>query len=306
LVYDSVAQLWKNSSAKLTKGTKTIFCIDNGDFATGQAAINAASAGDTILFGAKTGGWGDITIPAGKKLSLRGLQSARSIYVRIGALTFSPTTGTQILENELYLDGLYFDPATSIVPITFGGTAPARIRISNCYIYANSNNSSIILSNSNAASSAYLYDNTLTSTATTAFMVDSSCPYIRLYRNTLEGACPLFRLSSGVAESNDTNFNGARAGEIISLTGGTFICGKSLIANSTTNGSGILMATGSVLANSNNTFAVATGTGYCIRGVGTHLYGPYVTSNSIALAYNVKIQNTITSIAYGIAFTSTP
>jgi hypothetical protein len=57
--YDPMTQTVSFDTAvytnRLIKGTKTIFCIDNGDFATGQDAINAAAAGDTILFGVKSG-----------------------------------------------------------------------------------------------------------------------------------------------------------------------------------------------------------------------------------------------------------
>jgi hypothetical protein len=59
------------------------------------------------------------------------------------------------------------------------------------------------------------------------------------------------------------------------------------------------------MANSNNTWQVATGTGYCIRGNGVHFFGPYLTANSAALAYNVKIQNTVTQIPYTLTFTPT-
>jgi hypothetical protein len=295
-------------NTKLTKGTKTIFCIDNGDFATGQAAVNAASPGDTILFGAKSGGWGDLVIPAGKKLSLKGLQADRSIYVQVGAITYSPTTGTQILENELYLDSLYISSSTATV-LTFGGTAPARIRINNCYIYASgASNSSVVFSNSNASSSAYLYDCALVQATTSGAVVTSTCGYVRAYGSTVESSAVLLALNAGFFESNNTSWSGARAGEIIQITdGGTFVCGKSLLVNTTTNGSGVLMSSATaVFANSNNTFSIATGTGYCVRGTGNHLYGAYLTSNSAALAYNVKIQNTITSIPYTLTFTSSP
>jgi hypothetical protein len=95
LAYDSVSDLWKPSTTKLTKGTKTIFCIDNGDYATGQAAIDAAAAGDTILFGVKQGGWGNLVIPAGKTLSLIGLNSPRypGATIQMGSITFNPNTG---------------------------------------------------------------------------------------------------------------------------------------------------------------------------------------------------------------------
>ena len=313
LVYDYVNSLWKNSSVlstKLTKGTKTIVCIDNGDYATGQAAIDAASAGDTILFGAKSGGWGDLNVPAGKKFSIKGLQSHRCPFVQVGAIIYSPTTGTHITENELYLDSLYISSSASNC-VTFGGTAPARIRINNCYINATgATANAIILSNTwssgGLTSSAYVYDSVIMSASTSNYAIDSSTPYVRIYGCAIDAGNTLLRLNSGTLESDVNSFNGRRVGEIVNVTGGNFLSGRSLFSNTTTNGSGVLVASGGVFANSQNTFSVATGTGYCVRGAGVHLYGPYVVANSALLAYNVKIQNTLTSVAYTTAFTSSP
>jgi hypothetical protein len=305
LVYDSATQLWKNSSAKLTKGTKTIFCIDNGDFATGQAAINAASAGDTILFGAKSGGWGDLVIPAGKKLSLKGLQSERAIYVQIGSITFSPTTGTQILENELYIDSLYIYSTTATC-LTHGGTAPSRIRVNNCYINAGgAANKGVVFSNTNANSSSYLYNNTIISSAA-ANIIESSVAYVKAYRNTVDGPYTSLVVSAGTFENNLTNHSVAYAGNAISVTGGSLLCGYSLISNTGANSSGVSVSTGAVFANSYNTFSIPTGAGYCIRGTGFHVYGYMTFANSALLAYNVKVQNTLTNVPYTTAFTLSP
>lgn len=306
LAYDIVSDLWKPSTVKLTKGTKTIFCIDNGDYATLQAAVNAASAGDTILVGAKSGGWGDVVIPdnlVGKKLSIIGLQAARCPFVRVGAITFSPTLETQLTENELYLQNLYIASSTSAC-ITFGGNKGARIRIDGCFIDAGLAMNSVALNNTVATSSAYIYNSLIQ--ATTGTTIVSSTPYVRIYRSAVENTGTiLLSQTAGFLESNDVNWSGARAGEIISIANGAnFICGKSLIANTTTNGTGVLLGGATaVIANSNNSWQIATGTGYCIRGVGVHLYGPYLTANSVALAYNVKIQNTITQIPYTLTFT---
>ena len=309
LAYDSVSDLWKPSTVKLTKGTKTIFCIDNGDYATLQAAVNAASAGDTILVGAKSGGWGDVIIPdnlVGKKLSIIGLQAARCPFVRVGAITFSPTLETQLSENELYLQNLYIASSTSAC-ITFGGNKGARIRIDGCFIDAGLAMNSVALNNTVATSSAYIYNSLIQ--ATTGTTIVSSTPYVRIYRSAVENTGTiLLSQTAGFLESNDVNWSGARAGEIISIANGAnFICGKSLIVNTTTNGSGVLLGGAtSVIANSNNSWQIATGTGYCVRGAGVHLYGPYLTANSVALAYNVKIQNTITQIPYTLTFTPSP
>jgi len=291
-------------ATKLTKGAKTIFCIDNGDFPNGQAAINAASAGDTILFGAKSGGWGDLVIPAGKKLSLMGLQSERSIYSQFGSITFSPTTGTQINENELYLDNMYFTSSTAPA-ITFGGTAPARIRINNCYILAGGSQRAILLNNSNAASSAYVNESTVIS-GNSAVIVQSSLGYVKLYRTSIDGVSTGLQVDSGYVEMNLSNISLNYSGVSVSILGGTLLTGYCLIANTGSNSSGVSVATGAVFANSFNTFSIPTGTGYCVRGTGIHAYGPTIYANSSLAAYNVKVQNTLTNAAYTTSFTLAP
>jgi hypothetical protein len=316
LVYEASTSLWKPSLSKLAKGTKTIFCIDNGDYATLQAAVDAAVAlspdayGFTIVVGAKSGSWGDVIIPdtaVGRKFSIIGLQSARCPFVRVGAITFSRTLETQLTENELYLQNLYISSSTSAC-VTFGGNKGARIRIDGCFIDAGSTMNALSLSNTVSTSSVYIYNSLVQSANGTT--VVSSTPYVRIYRSAVENTGTiLLSQTAGYLESNDVNWSGARVGEIISITAGAnFICGKSLIANTTTNGSGVLLTGATaVMANSNNTWQIATGTGYCIRGTGTHLYGPILTANSAALAYNVKIQNTLTaSLPYTTAFTSSP
>jgi hypothetical protein len=310
LLYDSTTSLWKNSPAgsvvnKLTKGTKTIFCIDNGDFANGQAAIDAASAGDTILFGAKAGGWGNITIPAGKKLSLKGLQAARSVYVQLGNITFSPTTGTQILENELYIENMYIYSTSGSV-VTFGGTAPARVRMAGCYILSGTSNRCFELTNTHVNSSFYLYDSYSLNGGNSVPVFDSALSYVRLRRSALESGSMSLRATAGSVESVQTEFVCNTINNTVELTtsGVTFLATNNcLFSNSTTNGSGVLVATGAVFTSNLNVFSIATGTGYCVRGTGAHLYGAMNLSNSVAVAYNVKVQNTLSNIPLTTTFT---
>jgi hypothetical protein len=291
-------------NAKLSKGVNTIFCIDNGDFATGQAAIDAATAGSTILFGAKSGGWGDLVIPAGKKLSLIGMQTERSIYVKFGSITFSPTTGTQILENELYLESLYM-VVSSGTALTFGGTAPGRIRVNNCYIEASGTARCIVMNNSNAASSGYLNETTIIS-GSSATITQSSIAYAREYRTTIDGVSLGLQLDSGTFEQSMSNYVLNYTGNVVNISGGTLLAGQSLFANSGANSSGVAVATGAVFGSSYNTFAIPTGSGYCVRGAGVHASTTNNYSNSALLAYNVKVQNTLTNVAYTTAYTLSP
>lgn len=293
----------------LTKGTKTIFCIDNGDFATGQAAVNAASQGDTILFGAKAGGWGDIVIPSGKGISLVGLQADNSKYVRIGSLTFSPTAGG-ILVNEVYVSNLFITSATQAA-VLFGGSVAARLRLYNCYIAPTSNQKAVSLTNTISTppsiSSAYFIECIIDAGTSTSACVESNTPYVRLVRTTIDGGSMSLQLNAGTLESDTVAYSLDRLGEIINVAGGTFLCTRSSIINATTNGSGVLLAAGAVMGNVSNTFSVATGTGYCIRGIGgVHAYAYITFANSALLAFNVKVQSTLTNVPYTVAFTLAP
>lgn len=288
---------------KLTKGSKTILCIDNGDYVDGQAAIDAASTGDTIVFGAKDGGWGNINIPAGKRLSLIGLSGAHGLNVVVGSITFSPSSGV-ITSNEIYIENLFI--VSNSASITFSGSAPARLRVYGCYINTTGSGRAIVADNSGASSHIYINNCLINQVGSTSPVIELSNVYSRIYYTAVDSPALLLKVNSGFVECADSNFNGTRSAEIINVIGGTLLAGRCGFNNSIANGSGIAMATPAVLSQAFNSFAVAAGTGYCISGTGTHFYGPMVNADSIALSYNVKIQNTITSIPYTTSLTPSP
>lgn len=294
----------------IQKGTKTIFCIDNGDYATGQDAINSASPGDTILFGAKSGGWGDIVVPAGKKLSLKGLQSERCIYIEMGSLTFSPVSGTQIVENELYIDSLYFYKTTGTV-VTFGGTAPARLRMTNCYILSGTNRPIECIntySSGGVFSSVYLTGCIVINGGSLAPALETSTPYVQVRKTSISNGSVALLINAGTTETVHCEFTCNSTGNVANViaSGASLSSNNCLFSNSTTNGSGVAVATGGVFADFLDVFAIATGTGYCVRGTGVHIYAGQNLSNSAALAYNVKMQNTLTNLPFTTTFTSAP
>lgn len=293
-----------SATNKLLKGKKTIFCIDNGDFATGQAALDAASSGDTIVFGAKNGGWGDLAIPTGMRLSLVGLQSERALSVQVGSISFSPATGVAA-DNEVHIQGLFI-AASGSTCVTFDGSAPGRLLLSGCYIYAGTANRAIEVNNAQAGSSFYMYDSVVNGNGNSATMIESSCPFTRIYRTTVSAGGLSIKVTGGLLELVHSQITLNKASEIVSVTGGVFNSSSCLFTNSTTNGSGILIATGAVFSQHDNLYSVATGTGYCVRGTGTHIYGSMFFNNSLAAAGNVKVQNTLTNIPYTLAFTLAP
>lgn len=293
-----------SATDKLIKGEKTIFCIDNGDFATGQAALDAASSGDSIIFGSKNGGWGDLVIPTGMKLSLVGLQSERALSVQVGSISFSPTTGVAA-DNEVHIQNLYIATSGSTC-VAFDGSAPGRLKLNGCYVYAGTANRAIKVSNTQTGSSFFMYDSVVNGDGNSATMIESSCPYTRIHRTTVDAGGLSIKVTSGLLELLHSQVTLNKASEIVSVTSGVFNSSSCLFTNSTTNGSGILVATGAVFSEHDNLYSVATGTGYCVRGTGTHLYGSFFFNNSAAAAGNVKVQNTLVNVPYTLGFSLSP
>ena len=301
---------WTTFNNKLSKGTNTIFCIDNGDYATLQAAIDAAPSyptSCTILVGAKSGGWGDIVIPANKNISITGMSSPKSEQVVfVNSVTYSPTTGTNPVANNVHLCNLFISPQTAIQAITFGGTAPARLRFTGCYVYGNAA-TSIVLNNSNAVYSVASFTDCyfdMGNTSNTHF--SSTLRYVVIDRCNFNSGNKAFNVTAGFVQAGLSSIQVNSVNEIITVSGTNtlFSAANCLIQNSTTNGSGIFVGTGAFCQSINNIFNVATGTGYCVRGTGVHLYGQTTTANSILGATNVKMQNTLTNVPYTIGLTS--
>ena len=284
-----VTNLVDDLAGKLTKGTKTIFCIDNGDFATGQAAIDAASGGDTILFGVKQGGWGNLVIPAGKTLSLVGLNNPRypGTTIQIGSITFSPTTGLNPNLNELHLANLYILSPAGTSAITFGGSAPARLRVDGCYIYSNTV-TGIVINNTDAIStSASFQDCQIQSSANTNTHVSATSRYVTFNRCNFGNGNKVIDVVAGVVELILCRLEVNSASAIVtasSTVAPTFLSIFScLIANSTTNGSGVALSKGAPdlnFVNLSSLFTIAGTGGFCVSGTGTHAYSYPVFSGA--------------------------
>ena len=303
---------WTSFNNKLTKGTNTIFCIDNGDYATLQAAIDAAPsypASCTILVGAKSGGWGDIVLPANKNLSITGLSAPKSEQVVfVNSVTYSPTTGTNPVTNNIHLCNLFISPQTAIQAVTFGGTAPARLRFTSCYIYGAAA-TSVILSNTNAVYSASSFTDCYFDMGNTSNThISSSLRYAVFDRCNFNSGNKAFNVTGGFVQIGLSALQVNSTNEIITISNANTLVAmaNSLIQNSTTNGSGVLIGTSAYFQSINNIITVATGTGYCVRGTGIHLYGQTTTGNSAISTNNVKMQNTLTNLPYTIGLTASP
>jgi hypothetical protein len=302
-------------NSKLSKGSETIFCIDNGDFATLQAAIDAAPvypAQAAIVVGAKSGGWGDIVIPANKNLSIMGLSAPRSdIVCKIGSINFSPTTGSNPVANNVHFSNLFIAPSSGSSCLIFDGTVPARIRFDGCYFQASDTTSVVITNSSATLSSAYFFDCYFDSASASITHITNSCRFVDLERCSFNSGNKAVSTTAGTFQMGTCSVQVNSAAETITISnsGTSLLAGNTLIQNGTTNGSGVNIASsGAVYIDNNNVYNIATGTGYVITGVAgsINLYGSVVTSNSAVTPANVKFKNTVTRYPYTLTLTSSP
>lgn len=212
----------------LGPGQRVLWLVSGGKYASLQAAVDAASAGDVILVGPaptgapQNGTWGNVTIPAQKKLSIVGLNGGQvSTAINIGLVTYSPTTGLNINENEVFLCGLFINANYAGTPgVTFGGTAPARLRLKGCFLYnSGTSGDGVSVSNSAATSSFYLDNCTIQtgSSNTTSILVNHQAGYTWI-KNGCEfsgGGQYAMRIAGGTVEASDAIF------EVPALVAGT-------------------------------------------------------------------------------------
>jgi hypothetical protein len=139
--------------------------VIGGKYATLQAAVNAAAADDTIIVGPPTlsGTWADpltggTVFPAGKRLSVIGLTGKATPLIDIGKVSFTVSSGLNILQNELYLRGLFINGSfAGSQGVLFSGTNPARLRLQDCYIFnSGTSGDCIVVENTGSSSSIYL------------------------------------------------------------------------------------------------------------------------------------------------------
>jgi hypothetical protein len=274
-----------------------LWCVVGGDYATLQDAVNAASSGDTILVGPNLTGWGDVTFPAQKLITVTGLSAAaHTPTIQIGKVTYSPTVGTAN-ENNIFLENLYvsgdFNGSQGVL---FAGTAPARLRITGLLVSNVSalGGNGIVSNNSGSGSSLYI-DNCLTNASPVGTMLVHTQGFTQMHDTELSAGAAAFSCAAGNLSVFTTRMEYALAGAVGVITGGTVTMTTTFIRNTTTNGSGISVASPGVFILDSSIFDVRTGTGYCVSGTGVFLYGQVTFSNVAAIVpRNVKTQNTLT------------
>jgi len=274
-----------------------LWCVAGGDYATLQAAVNAASSGDTILVGPNLTGWGDVTFPAQKIITVTGLSAAaHTPTIQIGKVTYSPTVGTAN-ENNIFLENLYvsgdFNGSQGVL---FAGTAPARLRVTGLLVsnVSTLGGNGIVSNNSGSGSSLYI-DNCLTNASPVGTMLVHTQGFTQMHDTELNAGAAAFSCAAGNLTVFTSRIEYALAGAVGVITGGTVTMTTTFIRNTQTNGSGVSVASPGVFILDSSVFDVRTGTGYCVSGTGVFLYGQVTWSNVAAIVpRNVKTQNTLT------------
>lgn len=306
---------WTPTANGVGLGSKIFLVVEGGAYATVQDAIDAASDWDVILVGPKAAGasWGPMTFSPGKRLSVIGFSQEQATQIKVDSVTFNVSSGLNILLNAVLVKGLFINSSfVGTQGINFYGSFPGRLRLQECFIYNSGATGTGVVSNNSGAGSSLSLDNCiLQSGAYGGIGLDHQQGYT-IVRNDSEISryqYPIQCAAGSLEILNAIIDNSGVANEAIRVTGGLVTVGYSTIKNTTTNASGVNLTTaGATLGMGDATFAVGTGTGYCVTGVaGTFfLYGHITYSNSAAAAYNVKVKNTITSLAVTQTFTSSP
>jgi len=312
---------WTPTANGVGLGSKVLLVVEGGAYATIQAAIDAAADWDVILVGPKAAGasWGPAAFVPGKRLVVASLGSKWSTQVRVDSLTFNVSSGLNVLLNTVFVRGLYVNSSfTALAPgVNFYGTFPGRLRLQECFLF-NSNaagGTGVVSNNSGSGSSLYLDNCIVQSGASTGIGVDHQQGYTNIRGDSEIGRYQYALQCAGVAPASsveilnsvldNTGVTG-NTSEVVRIAGGLVTCGYSTIKNTNANASGVnLTAANASLGMGDATFAIGTGTGYCVRGVASsfYLYGRVTYSNSAAGAYNVKVQTTVTSLPVTQAFT---
>jgi hypothetical protein len=289
----------------LKKGS-VIWCLPGGEYATLQAAIDAASAGQVILLG--EGAWGNATLKAG--VNIVGLNAPRNVTVSVGQLSFAPTTGGAV-DNQIFLSNLFINGSSTASGVSLGGTAPVRLNLSGCYLFKGSGTSSLIsLTNTDATATTVRMDGCIVnSSGSDGTLVTTNARYLRITNSELFGAEKALVANGGLIQIAFSSIETNSAAEIIQVAAGTIeSTSSSLIRNLTAGGSGVSVAAGGVFVVTTLTlFDVAAGAGYCVKGAGSVIYD-VVSFNHIPVLQprNTKFQNTLTVVQLPTTPTSAP
>jgi hypothetical protein len=257
LTGDVVAGPGGGSQAATVKafGGKIHWVVVGGKYATLQAAVNAASANDVIVVGpigtVASGSWGDVTFPVTKRLAVIGLNGARGTLVRIGKVTFSPVGGTgNINENEVFLRSLLINADfAGSQGVLFGGTALARLRMADCFVFNSGASGDCVVMNNAAtgggtASSLQLDGCTIQTANATSVLLKNTSGYTVVRDCSLDGGLYAVQGVAGLVECFKSFFEmNAAAREVVRVEGAQVSMTWCRIINSNATGIGANITT---------------------------------------------------------------
>lgn len=219
--------------------TKTLYVIEGGQYATLQAAVNAATANTMILVGPKTtGDWGDVVLNVvDKPLIIAAISGAGSNKIaKTGAITYDLGTTGPVLnvnQNETYLYGLYIQGsfAGSAVTLTGGANYPGRLRLYGCYVLNSNAAGAAAVTNSNAGANSSLYLDgctvSLSNSAAGSAIVQTAGYTVIRNRCDISGSSAggatgfTINASAGTIEIYDSLIDLSRAVPTVNITGAT-------------------------------------------------------------------------------------
>jgi len=221
-------------------GQKVLWLVEGGKYATLQAAFNAASEGDTIMVGPKaTGTWGDLTIAENKTMSIVGLNGPQGKTAKVGAITFSPTTGgLNINRNEYFFANVMITGSFASQAVLFSGTGAGRMRFVGCYVDNTSATGDGVVNsntfNTGSVSSLYLDNCVVQVVTTTGVGLRHSGQYTWIKNRTqIEGGLHAIEQTAGSVDIVGASIAANGALSTVELSGtASLTMGYSTISNS--------------------------------------------------------------------------
>jgi hypothetical protein len=246
---------WTPTANGVGLGSRVHLVVEGGAYTSLQDAVNAAVANDVILVGPKgtvaSGSWGDVTFPVTKRLAVIGLNGARGTLVRIGKVTFSPVGGTgNINENEVFLRNLLITADFSgSQGVLFGGTALARLRMTDCFVFNSGASGDCVVMNNAAtsggtASSLQLDGCTIQTANATSVLLKNTSGYTVVRDCSLDGGFYALQGVAGIVECFKSFFEmNAAAREVVRVEGAQVSLTYCRIINSVATGIGANITT---------------------------------------------------------------
>lgn len=251
------------------KSGNTIFVTktSGGEYASLQAAVNAASAGDVVVVGA--GSWGEVTLKAG--VSLMGLQPPLADEVVLSKLTFAPTSGSAAA-NTVYVSNLRISSNTDASSLVLGSlTAPVHVTLTGVRVYRNLSSATVpmascVSAGGDTTTSIYLRDCMFTHEggqyASTITLLSSSARYLDLNNCIFfNGGRSLDVTGGGVFVASSRFETASTISAVRVAAGRTVTAGNCTVVNTGVGASGIELGNGATCMASNVGFNVSAGAG---------------------------------------------